>query len=663
LNRRLSLTVATGIIALTALAACGGGGGSSPTPPTVTAVPTATAASGGFVVATTPVTTLSGAGGAIGSTITNGANTAVFLAQSATTPDVVSANGTLASAQVTFTESAGQSVSTRTRSAQTQHSTGRFVRDADFQRRSDAVDVSEKMRSIVQSMRSTLVTGRSTQSTRQTRTTPQNFVLNQEFTFQLQGGNISGTTSAPIIPVRAKLISQLTHVNVWLDDTDLANQQEFFPGGFQADMDLTAQRFEANYLIETAAFGPATTTANVPFSECDANGKPLVPPATAPDAPTDTTGHTDAQMNVVITNALAGTGEGGYFFGADMLSQAQANCIPGTPKTVVNNLKMFVMSSDKYVASTSPNGDIFPAYNETFWLHETMPQTMAHEYQHYLHYINKVLQQFVLFGSAGGTFDNSYIDEGCSVLAQDLVAVNPLESETPLFVHLFLIEPDLYSLTSFSGYQPDPGSSSATAPYGYYHNNGGNYGLSYLFVRYLYDRFGPSAIARIYAERYTGMGIDLGPAVQAANGESFTKLYGEFATAVGIHAGGGGTEITTDPAYSFSGTVVLRGLTQTYSRRTAGSKTTRFIGQPGPENPEIFVNNQPQTDPVSGQPLRQTLSPGQAITLKLISGATLFVTPGGTPSNGATLRASGSVPAFQGSLSQGPIPTPAPAYY
>jgi hypothetical protein len=669
LNRRLSLTVATGIIALTALAACGGGGGSSPTPPTVTPVPTTmpvpipvpTAVNGGFVVATTPVTILGGAGGAFGSTVTNASNTAVFAAQSAATPDSVSgsAGATLPTSTVTMTESGGQATQSRLRATQT---SPRIVRDADTMRRPDLMGV-ERMRSIAQDLRRAGTVARSAQSTRAIAATPQNFAPGAAFTFQLQCSNISGTTSTTctngLVAAPAHLITQMTHANIWLDDKD-ANATEY-PTGVKADMDKIGALFEQNYAVETAAFGPAYTNgATVQFQECDASGTPLTG---LPDPGTDTTGKTDPQINIIITNALAGTGEGGYFFGADMLSQSEANCIK-KQKVTVNNLKMIVMSSD--VNTISPG---FPANNETFYLQETAPQTMAHEYQHYLHYINKFLQQIVVDPNnpSAGTVDDSFVDEGCSVLAQDLVVApngrDPKEAEAPLFVRAYLLEPDLFSLTSFSGYQPDPASSSASAPYGYYHNNAGNYGFSYLLMRYLYDRFGgTSALRAIYAEKSNGLsGVDVGPVVAAANGEPFAQVYQEFATALAVHIGGGATEVTTDPHYAFSSQVVLRGLVQTYSRRTATN--IRNIVQPGPLNPEVFNGSTPTLDATGQNTVRQSLTPGQTITLKLISGATVFVTPTGTPSTGATVRASDITPSFQGSLSQGPLPTPTPAFY
>ena len=666
MNRRLSLTVATGIIVLTALAACGGGGGSSPTPPTVPVTPTAmplptpapTAVNGGFVVATTPVTTLSGAGGAFGSTVMNASNTAVFAVQSAATPDSVgpSTGATLPTSTLVMNESVGQSTQSRARSIL---SSPRIVRDADTMRRPDLIGV-DRMRSIAQDLRRTGTVARSAQSNRMIAATPQNFAPGATFTFQLQCGTISGTASTTctngIVAAPAHLITQTKHANIWLDDKD-ANDAAEYPTGIQVDMDKIGALFEQNYLVETAAFGPAYTNGGtVQFPECDASGNPITG---LPDPGTDTTGTTDMQINIIITNALAGTGEGGYFFGADMLSQSEANCIK-SQKVTVNNLKMFVLSTDKY--TVSPN---FAANNETFYLQETAPQTMAHEYQHYLHFINKFLQQKLVDPNAGTT-DNSFVDEGCSVLAQDLVVAasgrDPKEAEAPLFVRSYLLEPDLFSLTSFSGYQPDPASSSASAPYGYYHNNAGNYGFSYLMLRYLYDRFGGvNALHAIYAEKNNAGGVDVGPVVAAARNEPFAQVYQEFATALAVHIGGGATEVVTDPRYAFSSQVVLRGLVQTYSRRIL--TPVRNIVQPGPLNPELFNGGMPTLDATGKNTIRQALTPDQTLTLKLISGATIFVTPSGTPSNGATVRASDITPNFQGSLSQGPIPTPAPDYY
>ena len=647
---RLAVSCTTALVA--ALTACSGGASRAP-------AVTPTALATGLLAATGPVTLLSGAGGGFASTILSPTSTALFLAQNAASPDAVVGAGMLPSTLVTVSELPGAATQSSLRSGSSARPVHDVARDAEDAIRPDRIDVAAGMRAIAGTLRRTVTHVRSTQAM-QRAVAQHAFKPTDAFTFQLQGGNISGTsgTRAPIT-VAAHLITQTAHANVWLDDTD-ANASEY-PSGVQADMDIVGQRFEENFAVESVAFGGPYTTQTPQFQECDATGAVLTGTQSTADPGIDTTGKTDAQINIVITSALAGTGEGGYFFGADMLSQSEANCIPGTPKIHVNNLKTIVMASDKYVPS--PN---FAANNEPYWLLDVVPQTLAHEYQHYLHYINKFLQQIVAqpTNPSAGTIDDAFVDEGCSVLAQDLVVEmnqrNPLEKQSPLFVRLFLIEPDLFSLTAFSGFQPDPSGANAAAGYGYYHNTSGNYGLSYLFIRYLYDRFGGiAALHRLYAETATGGGpIDLGPAIAAANGESFAQLYLEFASAVAIHAGGTIPETSSDPRFTFSPSVILRGQTAAYSRRI--SANTRTIVQGGPENPEVFAGAQPLID-ANGY-VRETLRPGQTLTLRLISGATIFLTASGTPPGGATIRANGSAANFQGALVQGSIPTPSASF-
>ena len=126
--------------------------------------------------------------------------------------------------------------------------------------------------------------------------------------------------------------------------------------------------------------------------------------------------------------------------------------------------------------------------------------------------------------------------------------------------------------------------------------------------------------------------------------------------------GGAGPEITADPRFTFSPAVVLRGPVVAFSRRTGTD--VRTIVQPGPLNPEVFAGSAPQPNPAdSADPVvRVSLAPGTTLTLTLIAGAPLFLTPAGTPASGATVRATSTSAAFAASLGQGPIPTPAPAF-
>lgn len=624
-----------------------GGGGTSPTPNgNATAAPPI----GGFVAASGPVTLLAQQGGAFGSTILNAASTAVFVLQDASTPATVSStNTTLTTTALTAAETAGQSASSVRRAASV---TIADLNDPETRRRTERVQTSD-LRDVLRHFAAHATIGRAGLGVRRPEAQ-----INDARTFQLQGGTISGSITNPTpIPVPAHLLAQSAHANVWLADVD-ANATEF-PAGVTADMQAVTTRFERDYAIETAAFGPFYTASNLQFEECGPNGTPL---NGTPDPGFDTTtSGGDPRMNIVITNALAGSGEGGYFYGLDLFSQSEANCIQPNPPTV-NATRMIVLGSNQYPPMAG-----FATNKESYWLNEDMPQTLGHELQHYLHFANKYLGQIAadLNNPNAGTIDNTFIDEGCSVLAQDLVAVgdDPREPESPSFVRSFLLEPNLFSLTSFSAYQPDPTSTNPSPPYAYFHNTSGNYGLSYLFIRYLYDRFGgANALHAIYAAKSqaNALGVDTGPATQAAGGEAFAQLYREFATAVAVHAGGSGPEVTADARYQFSPFVVLRGSLTVFSRRNGND--TRTIVQPGPMNPEIFSNNQPVLAN-DGSTARQILSPGQSLTLSLITGATTYLTPSGTPAGGATLRAQNAVPTFQGSLGQGPIPTPSPDFF
>lgn len=622
------------LIAAALLAGCGGGGGSSAPAVTVTASP---AAAG--------VTLLGASGGTVSATLSGSAGTAVLALQDETAAASVAAGGRLATFALTVTDTAAQNGSSAARKPAA--ISAAVDSDGTAPLRPERTTTADAA-AFYRRLQTGATAGRDAAAARRTA-----YTIGQTNTFAVQAGNISGSASATPIPVPATLEAQSAHANIWLDNSDAANASAEYPSGVSVDMNAAAAIFEQNYAIETAAYGPAYTTRTVQFTECSGSGATL---PGSPDPGTGTTANDDPHVNVLITKALSGSGEGGYFYAADMLSQSEANCVANPPQ--VNNLKMFVIGSDQYPAATG-----FSTNKESYWLKEDMPQTMGHEFQHYLHYINKFLQQIVTTGT--GTIDNSYVDEGCSVLAQDLVAAaagrDPKEPESPVFVRSFLLEPNLFSLTAFSGFQPDPGNVNATV-YGFYHNTAGNYGLSYLFLRYLYDRFGAAALQRIYAEQSTTQPVDTGPVVAAANGEAFPQVYAEFVAALAVHVGGAGPEITGDPRFSFSPAVVLRGPVVAFSRRTGTD--VRTIVQPGPLNPEVFSGSVPQPNPAnSADPIvRAALAPGASLSLTLIAGAPLFLTPSGTPAAGAALRAVSSSAAFAGSLGQGPIPTPAPAF-
>ncbi|MDB5039438.1 MAG: hypothetical protein JWN27_164, partial [Candidatus Eremiobacteraeota bacterium] len=353
----------------------------------------------------------------------------------------------------------------------------------------------------------------------------------------------------------------------------------------------------------------------------------------------DFSGSTGQSIDVVVTDALAGTGEGGYYYIVDEFPQEVWNC-SSVPKPVSNNTSMFVMTSDNYAAL----GGSVPAHNESYWLNTDVPRSMSHELQHLLHAHDKVI-----FAELAGTtpaFDAAFIDEGCSMLAEDL-ATDPAPGQhldTPRFSYTYLLQPSLFSLTAFTGYQPNPLDTSTNPPYGWYSNTAGSYGQAYLFSRYLYDRFGPASLKAIYASTASGVG----PVVAAAGGEPFAQLYEEFVLAVSAQS----SPVAQLP-YAFSSAVVLRGNVDVPSVRLP-PLNVRHLTFGGPQPPQTFANNLPTGF--------LNVAPGLNASTFIIDGATLFL-PAANAANGAAIvvTAAGAPPSYQGGLVQGALPTPSPS--
>lgn len=216
------------------------------------------------------------------------------------------------------------------------------------------------------------------------------------------------------------------------------------------------------------------------------------------------------------------------------------------------------------------------------------------------------------------------------MLAEDLVlgsGANPPQSpDSRLLAFEYMYSPGNFSLTAFTGYDQDPLSTSQTPPFGFFRSTAGNYGGAYLFARYLYDRFGGDAgLHRVYADLSAppASTANVSPIQSEANGESFAQVYGEFAEALAARnvATGG------DARFTFSSNVLLRGLT-TEPIPGGGSWNLRFNG---PRSPEDLTSSSPSTTP------RIKLTPGGNVTMKLISGATLF--PNVAPAGGAVVTA------------------------
>ena len=548
-----------------------------------------------------------------------------FVVQSSDTPGRPSGSSfTLTEYNVTASESAGGvTSSSKTRVTST---AGRETAAAIMPFRPHLDPRTAVLRSRIG--RRTLDVGRArtVQSVRATRA-----AVGDQRTFHVEQGTITGvggTCTPPQIKIGTScyvdesthLKTASTHAYVWVDDKIDASY-----GFTQADWDATGAAFDNDYARETAAFAPAFNAALTPsnsYTQCDSSGKPFASQSSYQPTP-NLSGTSDQHVSILITNALENTGEGGYFDFLNDLNDPELNCAFGSDQHVPsNNLPMFVLGTDKY----GPNGT---GADENYWRTQDMPRSVPHEFQHYLHALNKVVVPDLATNCTNpngcGEFDDSYVDEGDSMLAEDLVLGNganpPQSPDSRLFAFDYMYTPGNYSLTAFAGYDVDPLSTDPNnATYGFFRSTAGNYGGAYLFARYLYDRFGgDAALHRVYATLAAppANGANVAPIVAEANGESFAQVYGEFAGALAAR----NVATAGDPRFQFSSNVLLRGIAP-FVIPGGATWNVRFNG---PRSPEDLSSS---TSPGGA---RIKLTPNGSVTAKLITGASLFfnVAPAG----------------------------------
>jgi hypothetical protein len=319
-----------------------------------------------------------------------------------------------------------------------------------------------------------------------------------------------GTSGNSYVSVPATLRAAFTHANVWIDDT-----LSFDAGSLQQ----IGVDFETAYASDTSHFGTAEYSSAAPGARltapaCDASGNPLpgaVPLLIPPGG---------RHVVLIVNQNTMGQGMGGYFSGLNFLPQAVANCLSGRPPS--NEASMIVLGY-------APGSDLNYAVREDF------VRGTAHEFQHDVNFV----QHFVLAPTP--LTEETWINEGLSMLAQDF-AVSQLYGGAPNVdvddavghAQQFLSAPEAYSLTAFSG----PAGASAFA-----YNCSGCYGDAYLFMRYLYDRFGGDPFTHA---------MESGGAVgtsnlRAATGAAPQVLIGDYGVALAVS----GLGISSDPRFSF----------------------------------------------------------------------------------------------------------------
>jgi hypothetical protein len=618
--------LAVAVFAAAVLAACGGGGGGGgstggPPPVTTTPTPVPTATPGpNFVKGVSGVAQIApNASNAFSSSMLGASTDGTFVIQSADTPPRPSGSSfTLTEYTVTASESAA-GVTSSTSKARIASTVGREGTNAvmPFRQRLDPRTSALQ----VFHGRSTLNVvhgGRSVQSVRRVSDIP----VNTARTFHVQQGTITGvggTCTPPQITVGtgcyadrpSHLKAVGAHTYVWVDDAIDASYNLT-----QTDWNATATTFDGDFVRLTTAFAPAFNAGLTPYNgsnntyqQCDANGNDLDPSGHGNFPPYQVTpdlSGADPHISILVTNALENTGEGGYFDVSNELSDNEINCF-AHPHVPSNNLPMFVIGTDKYGSSGT---------DENYWRTQDMPRSVPHEFQHYLHALNKSFVPDLVTPPGGkGVGDTAFIDEGDSMLAEDLVlgagANPPQSSDTQTFAFDYLFTPGNYSMTAFAGYDVDPLGAGTT--YGFFRSTAGNYGGAYLFARYLYDRFGgDAALHRVYGDLTPPIPntANVNPIQSEANGEPYVQIYGEFAEALAARnvASGG------DPRFQFSSNVLLHGVA-TLPIPGGAVWNQRFNG---PRSPEDLTSSTP------GTTARIKLTPGGTVTMKLITGATLF---------------------------------------
>jgi IPT/TIG domain-containing protein len=187
----------------------------------------------------------------------------------------------------------------------------------------------------------------------------------------------------------------------------------------------------------------------------------------------------------------------GFFFGLDLM--------PNLAKS--NGGEIF------YMVVPDPSG-IYSDPRTTESLLGALPPILAHEFQHMVHF-----NQRVLIGGGGGT-DALWLSEGLATMAEDLVgeAAGPNPTDGKRYrvgnlarVSRFLRDPEAVSLTVTAG----SGSLAER-------------GAGWLFVRYLWEHFGQSTVLRGLV-RNTTTGIEN---VEGVTGEPWEVLFSDWAIAV-----------------------------------------------------------------------------------------------------------------------------------
>jgi hypothetical protein len=354
---------------------------------------------------------------------------------------------------------------------------------------------------------------------------PANIAVGTAASIWVERGSLSG--SRVNVQVPARVAAQTEHANIWIDATLTFTPDQIAQIG--ADV-------ENAYTSDTAHFASPDYASNAPgmqprFTACAPGG------AKQGTAAAYITQPADRRIDVMVVNSANLGGIGGYFTGANLMKQSVLNCLNGSGNTYESNEAPFI-----FVGWFAGSGSAYE-------LQEDLVRSTAHEFQHLINFVNHAI---LAPGASSPSFDGNepaYVNEGLSMLAQDLAVSTMYGSRGVQFdvddalarANVYLSAPQNYSLSAFSGVDPVSWGGDSTAQF---NCGGGCYGAAYLFQRYLRDRFGGDAYT--HAMETSGMNGDRN--LQNATGESAADLYGDFALAMSADTLG---VTSADPRFRF----------------------------------------------------------------------------------------------------------------
>lgn len=347
----------------------------------------------------------------------------------------------------------------------------------------------------------------------------------------------SGSSRA--VQVASTLLAQTAHANIWIDDSLLsgaASSPAFASGTRSSTLAQIAADFENAYASDTAHFASPDYGAGAPglqpqYRACSATGSTQgTTRAYIAEPP-------DRRINVSIVNSQNLGGLGGYFSGSNYMPQAALNCLNGSGAAYESNEAPFI-----FVGWFDRNG-------ASYELREDLVRSTAHELQHLINFVNHAI---LASGASNPSFNGNetpFINEGLSMLAQDLAIETMYGSNGVHFdaddalarANAYLANPGSFSISAFSGIDAGSwGGNGTPQP----NCGGGCYGGVYLFQRYLRDRFGGDAYTHAM-ETGGAVGVQN---LETVSGQAAGTLLDDFALAMAADTLG---VTPTDPRFAF----------------------------------------------------------------------------------------------------------------